>query len=181
MRRHYVNTVTSTDLAIASRVAQFVRMTKARVSVFAVGFGLLVVAGNGCGVARAIPSATPPEKRVPGWVEVARTATTTAFLDTTRLERPTNGIVDAWFRLVYSPPIKPDFFPPVDYEAVESREQVDCAKDRARDVEMRMQPVGGKPGPVKVPDRDWQPIATHRMGADLFRILCRSIDGLRPR
>jgi hypothetical protein len=62
MRRHYANTVTSTDLAIASRVAQFVRMTKARVSVFAVGFGLLVVAGNGCGVARAIPSATPPEK-----------------------------------------------------------------------------------------------------------------------
>ena len=68
----------------------------------------------------------------------------------------------------------------VDYEAAESRQQVDCAKDRTRDVEMRMQPVGGKPGPAKVSDRDWQPIATHRIGADLFRILCRSIDGLRP-
>jgi surface-adhesin protein E len=156
-------------------------MTRARVSRYAVVSFLLVAAVNGCGVARAIPSSAPPEKRVPGWVEIARTATTTAYLDTARLERQTNGIVDAWFRLVYSPPIKPDFFPPVDYEAAESRQQVDCAKDRTRDVEMRMQPVGGKPGPAKVPDRDWQPIATHRIGADLFRILCRSIDGLRPR
>lgn len=90
------------------------------------------------------------------------------------------SIVGAWFRLVYSPPIKPDFFPPVDYQAAESRQQVDCAKDRTRDVEMRMQPVGGKPGPAKVSDRDWQPIATHRIGADLFRILSRSIEGLRP-
>src|SRR4029078_5484339 len=105
MRRHYANTVTSTDLAIASRVAQFVRMTKARVSVFAVGFGLLVVGGSGSGVERHIPSSPPPKKRVPGWVEVARPATTTAFLDTTRLERPTNRILDARFRLVSSPPI----------------------------------------------------------------------------
>jgi hypothetical protein len=101
-------------------MALFVRMTRARVSRYAVVCGLLVVAVNGCGVARAIPSAPPPEKRVPGWVEIARTATTTAFLDTARLERQANGIVDAWFRLVYSPPIKPDFFPPVDYEAAES-------------------------------------------------------------
>lgn len=134
----------------------------------------------GCAPARAIPSATPPEKRLPGWVEIARTQATTAFLDTARLERRSDGIVDAWFRLVYSPPISPDFYPPVDYQAAESRQQVDCAGERTRGVEMRMEPVGGKPTPSKVPDRDWQPIATHRLGPELFRILCRSIGGLRP-
>lgn len=135
----------------------------------------------GCAAVRAIPSATPPEKREPGWVEIARTQATTAFLDTARLERHSNGIVDAWFRLVYDPPIKPDFSPAVDYEAAESRQEVDCAKERTRGLEMRMQPVGGKSTPSRVPDRDWQPVATHRLGADVFRVLCRSIDGLRPR
>jgi hypothetical protein len=134
----------------------------------------------GCAAAHAIPSATPPEKRAPGWVEIARTQATTAFLDTARLERRSDGTVDAWFRLVYTQPISPDFYPPVDYDAAESRQQVDCARERTRGLEMRMQPVGGKPTPSKVPDRDWQPIATHRLGSDLFRILCRSIDGLRP-
>lgn len=184
MRRKACATVREIRSRATLAIATVSGMTRRKRALIAPPDGIafaLAACVAGCAAARSIPSATSPETRQPGWVEIARTSTTTAYLDTARLERQSNGLVDAWFRLVYSPPISPDFFPPVDYEAAESRQQVDCARGRTRGIEMRMQPVGGKPTPSKVPDRDWQPITTHRLGPDIFRVLCRSIDGLRPR
>lgn len=121
----------------------------------------------------------PSANRSPGWYEIARAPQIIAYLDTARLDRYGKERARVWFRFQYTPPItlRPDTI--TKYEAVETRQDLDCPNRRTRGLELRMQAVGGVAAGVPAPDTAWQPIDTHPLNSGVFLVACRTITG-RP-
>jgi hypothetical protein len=108
------------------------------------------------------------------WYEIVRSPQIVAFLDTARVERLGTGHARIWFRFVYGTPttIGTDT---TRYRAMEAREEVDCPQRRTRDLEMRMESMGGIFVGSLTPEAPWQSIDTHALNSGVFLVACRSI------
>lgn len=113
----------------------------------------------------------------PGWYEIARTPQIIAYLDTARLDRYGDGRARVWFRFQYMPPITLGSDTTTRYEAMETRQDLDCPNRRTRGLELRMQAAGGIAVGVPAPDTVWQSIDTHPLNSGVFLVACRTVTG----
>lgn len=117
----------------------------------------------------------PAANRRPGWYEIARAPKIVAYLDTARLDRYGDGRARVWFRFQYMPPITLGGDTTTKYEAVETRQDLDCPNRRTRGLELRMQATGGVAVGVPAPDTVAQSIDTHPLNSGVFLVACRTI------
>ena len=117
-------------------------------------------------------SAAPPKS---GWSELAHAPGINVYLDTARIEQAGGGHAKVWLRFVYAQPFAEPNAPTVRYEAAETRQEIDCANQRTRGLELRMKPVGGVAVERPAPDSVSQSFETHPLNADVFLVACKTI------
>lgn len=117
-----------------------------------------------------------PSASTRGWYEIARTPEIAAYLDTARIDRVRPGRARVWFRFHYTQPYVPSTDTATKFEAIETRQELDCNTRRTRGLEMRMQVVGGQVSVgVPAPDTSWSSIDTHPLNSGVFLVACRVI------
>ena len=124
------------------------------------------------GLSLAACSSKAVADRAPGWYEIARAPGIVAYLDTARLDRYAAGHARIWFRFAYQ---QPYVMNGVRYEAMETRQDLDCTTRRTRGLELRMQATGGVAVGVPTPDTAWTAIDTHPLNSGVFLVACRTI------
>ena len=110
-----------------------------------------------------------------GWYEIARTPQIVAYLDTARVERPNPDIARIWFRFSYTTPMTIGSDTTVKYSATEAREELDCRGRRTKQLEIRMETVGGISSGSPSPASPWASIDTHPLGVGVFLVACRAV------
>jgi surface-adhesin protein E len=110
-----------------------------------------------------------------GWYEIARTPEIVAYLDTARIERPTSGTARIWFRFSYATPMTVGSDTTVNYRATEAREELDCHERRTKQLEIRMETVGGISTGSPSAESTWNSIDTHPLGVGVFLVACRAL------
>ena len=109
------------------------------------------------------------------WYEIARTPAIVAYLDTARIERTAAGPARIWFRFVFGTPMTFGSDTTVKYEAMEAREELDCASRRTKDLEQRMETTTGLATGTPLPTPAWRSIDTHPLNSGIFLLACRSL------
>jgi hypothetical protein len=118
---------------------------------------------------------SPSTAAAPGsWYEILRTGEIRGLLDTSRIERVSEGRARVWFRFVYTTPMTVGT-DTARYRALEVREDVDCPRRQTRELEMRFESVTGASAGSLTPDAQWGPIDTHPMNSGVFLVACRTI------
>lgn len=146
-------------------------MPRWRVSLIA-GFVALAACAASAGAQGAHgPSHTT--SAAPGWDEVGSTSTIAVYVDTARMEHLPHAGGDVWFRFVYTTPQKFGHDTTDLFHAAELHEQVDCPRQRARDLGGRLQKAGG--GFVSLPAQGsrWESFRQHPLGPFVFVTACQ--------
>ena len=126
----------------------------------------------------------PAAARAPGgtWFEIARTPEIVAYMDTARLERPAAGVGRVWYRFEYATPMRLGDDTVTRYRAVESRLEVDCGREMAKGLEMRVETEAGVSSGSPTPEQQFQSVDEHPLGSGVFFPACRMLGKpLRPR
>ena len=109
------------------------------------------------------------------WFEIARTPEIVAYFDTARVERLPDDVARIWFRFVYATPMTIGTDTSTHFAASEIREELDCARRRTKDLEMRMETTSGVSTGTPVPSAQWQPIDSHVLNSGVFLVACRAL------
>jgi hypothetical protein len=124
--------------------------------------------------ARAAQAQAPNEARA-AWTPIARTAAVTASIDTTRMERTTDGAARLWYRFAFATPLALGDAAASRFEATEMRMEVDCRGQRVRTLTLRMESTEGVQADVPASDSAWRTFAAHPMGAGIFVPACAAL------
>ena len=129
----------------------------------------------GAALAVACKREASAASRQGGWSELAHAPGIIVYLDTARIDRSGEGRDKVWLRFVYAQPFAEPNAPAVRYEAAETRQEIDCANQRTRGLELRMKPVGSAAIAKPAPDSVSQSFKTHPLNADVFLVACKTL------